>query len=137
MVRTLKVAHAFLMGLLAYFVRYFAILGAAPYVLVLAVAGLAGGLAMIFVIPVSIAMIIWGNHHHAMTGWHGLAVGLEWMVFSFLAGFGVYLLKYLWTRLGQGLDHVSNVTAPRAAKPRKPVLMIEYKPSSPFGVNQH
>lgn len=100
----LKISYALIAGALTFIIRYLATLALIPAGILMFVCFFAMGLAMIFVIPISLLMMIFGSHETFLTGLHGFVVGLEWMVFGFLAGLGCALIKFGWASLSEKLQ---------------------------------
>lgn len=65
---------------------YFIVLAAGPLLGLCALFGLIGGMAMLFVVPISLLLICTGSPAVAHSGWHGLGVGVEMLALSLLAG---------------------------------------------------
>jgi hypothetical protein len=59
---------------------------------------------MIFVIPASILMMIFGGHEAFLLGLKGIGVGVEFLAYGFIAGLAFFLLKWLWVQINAKLN---------------------------------
>jgi len=100
----LRIAYALVVEILTLLIKYIVTLALIPVGILMFACFFAAGLAMIFLIPVSLLMMIFGSHETFLTGLNAFVVGLEWMIFGFLAGLGFALIKFGWASFSEKLQ---------------------------------